>query len=97
MGGGAGCRPGERLGSEHTPMPPKGLVREGLSPRGLCDMKVGSRAEGVVDRPPAASSPTCTWQAPVTLPVIPMSFLPPLHQESRCFRGQQVTCCGCRL
>lgn len=40
-------------------------------------MKVGSRAEGVVDRPPAASSPTCTWKAPVTLPVVPVSFLPP--------------------
>lgn len=46
--------------------------------------------------PPAASSPTCTRRAPVTLPVVPTSFLPPLCQESRCFRGEPVTRCGCQ-
>lgn len=32
----------------------------------------------------------------MTLPVVPTSVLPPPRQESRCFRGEPVTRCGCQ-
>lgn len=91
--GGTGCCPGREVRGQglDTSNAPEGHGEGGAVALRALDMKVGSRPEGT----PAASSPTCTRRSPVTSPVVPTSFLPPLTRKAGA--SGEPTRCGCQL